>query len=228
MGQDPEQTMSTEQYVSALERARELLEQVRNVGETGDWDDLYTVVDFLTYAFNRANPDSPCKAGCSHCCEEMLFRVSDVEWRAIERHLERTLAPEALERLQVLVEEAYGPFREQLEALAAWWSAPERGPSPSEGLNPRCLFLDDAGCCGIYPVRPLVCRTYGQFGVWVDDSPTMQICQAHGESFIDLMTDQGKKPLVLPQFEPLYQRLRELAKTPVIAPLPLWILRSRS
>lgn len=219
--------LNTEQYQTALARGRELLDQVSNVGMTGDLTDLYTVVEYLTYVTSQANPESPCKAGCSHCCEEMLFRVSDAEWAIIQRHLESTLPKDAQERLQALVEKAYGPYRSQLDALAEWWSTRERGsaPSPTEGLPTRCLFLDAAGCCGIYPVRPLVCRAYGHFGVWIGEDPSMMICREHGGAFIDLMTDQGSKPLVVPQFDSLYEKLRAIAKTPFIAPLPLWVLR---
>lgn len=219
--------LDAEQLQAALERGRELLDQVSNVGMTGDWQDLYTVVEYLTYVSSQAHPESPCQAGCSHCCEEILFRVSDGEWEAIARHLEATLPREAQERLRALVAEVYGSYMPQLEALAEGWSTQERGNASSsiEGMPTRCLFLDATGCCGIYPVRPLVCRAYGHFGVWIAQKPSMMICREHGGAFIDLMTEQGAKPLILPQFDLLYQKLRAIAKTSFIAPLPLWILR---
>ncbi|MNX72828.1 Flagellin N-methylase [compost metagenome] len=219
--------MDAANLTTVIRQSRQLLAQVSNVGESGQWDDLYTVLDYLSFAFSQAYPTLPCKAGCSHCCEEILFRVSAPEWRAIARHLDATLAPEARAAVQEQVRVAYEPHRAQLEALAAFWAGSEFGEqgAPHEGLPVRCAFLDGEGKCGVYEVRPVVCRAYGSFGVTLAKQPTMLICQTFGPGFIEELTVLGSETLTMAPVEPFYQRLKELAPEAEVAPMPLWLLR---
>jgi Fe-S-cluster containining protein len=217
--------METREYAQVIRRSQELLSQTRNVGLSGDWEDLYTVVDFLAYGFGRVYPTMPCKAGCSHCCEEMLFRVSEVEWRAIAHHLS-LLDPAEQARLKEKVRTTFAPFRPELEALAHFWSTTPMGTpgAPLEGLPTRCPFLGSDGRCGIYEVRPLVCRAYGHFGVTIEGTQTMLICRPFGPGFLEGLSGQGVEALTVPPIEPFYRRLRELGPSDLLAPLPLWAL----
>ena len=153
--------------------------------------------------------------------------MSELEWTVIARYLEQNLPQEASDSLHGFVAEAYGPHREALEALADYMGSNEHGLAPIEGIPARCPFLDASGCCGIYPVRPMVCRTYGFFGTVVERKLVMLICQKHGPDFINLMTEKGEKPLTLPQFDPINEKLRAIAGLSRVAPLPLWLLRWR-
>ncbi|MBO9542367.1 YkgJ family cysteine cluster protein [bacterium] len=219
--------MDAANLTTVIRQSRQLLAQVNNVGESGQWDDLYTVLDYLSFAFSQAYPTLPCKAGCSHCCEEILFRVSAPEWQAIARHLDATLTPEARVAVQEQVRVAYEPHRAQLEALAAFWADSDFGEqgAPHEGLPVRCAFLDGEGRCGVYEVRPVVCRAYGSFGVTLAKQPTMLICQTFGPGFIEELTVLGSETLTMAPVEPFYQRLKELAPDAEVAPMPLWLLR---
>lgn len=219
--------MDVKELTTLIRKTPEMLAKTRNLGQTGDWDDLYTVVDFLAYAFGQAYPSLPCRAGCSHCCEETLFRVSEAEWRPIEGILAAGLEPGAVAALKAQVREVYGPHRAQLEELARFWGTTEWGtpPPPMEGMPTRCPFLSAEGVCGVYEVRPLVCRAYGNFGVTIDGRPTMLICKPHGPGFIGGLSEGGTETLTAAPVEPIYQRLYELAPGSPVAPMPLWVLR---
>jgi len=85
-----------------------------------------------------------CAAGCKTCC---VVNVS-------------TLLPEGLaiaRYLQTQGQETVQATRERLEAL--WGEV--RGLDDEDRLFVRrsCAFLDEKGCCSIYPVRPLLCRS---------------------------------------------------------------------
>lgn len=219
--------MDVSELTTLIRKTPELLAKVQNVGLTGDWEDLYTVADFLAYAFGRAYPTLPCKAGCSHCCEQTMFRVTEAEWQALRRYLEAVLDPAATAEFRARVREVYGPQRDQLEELAAFWNGTELGApgAPMEGLKTRCPFLSATGECGVYEVRPLVCRAYGSFGATIEGRPTMLICKPYGPGFINGLSEAAAESLTVAPIEPLYQRLSEIAPDSPVAPLPLWVMR---
>lgn len=84
----------------------------------------------------RWRSEFACRAGCSGCCHRQLS-VFPVE----AAHIRSWLSAEGL------AEPGEG------EAFVD----PETAP-PGSG---PCSFLDEAGLCRIYPVRPLICRTHG-------------------------------------------------------------------
>lgn len=218
--------MDVTELTTLIRKTPELLAKARNVGLTGDWEDLYTVADFLAYAFAQTYPTLPCRAGCSHCCEESMFRVTEAEWQAVRRYMEATLEPAVIQDFLGRVGEVFGPHRAQLEALADFWNEHEVGApgAPMEGIRVRCPFLSAAGECGVYEVRPVVCRAYGSFGATIEGRPTMLICKNYGPAFIGGLSAAAETLTVAP-IEPIYQRLNELAPGSPIAPMPLWILR---
>lgn len=73
-----------------------------------------------------------CRAGCSACCRARLS-ITRVE----EAFVRRGLATLEAERRAELSARTFEEDREM------------------------CPALDDDGRCGIYPFRPLICRTYG-------------------------------------------------------------------
>ena len=82
----------------------------------------------------KQNPRSfRCGQGCNECCIPDLT-ILTLEARSIVHYLfER---PELIEQLQNLEKE-----------------------DPHKGT--RCTFLTKEGSCGIYPVRPFICRSHG-------------------------------------------------------------------
>lgn len=91
-------------------------------------------VDALFGEIQTRHPASfACKLGCHSCCKPGLT-VNPLEREEIRRFLAERPA-----------------LAEELRAL-------DRG-NPHRGK--RCSFLRENGACGIYEVRPLVCRSHG-------------------------------------------------------------------
>lgn len=101
-----------------------------------EYDALVEKVDAFARKVAARRPDDlECRAGCSSCCAPGLT-VSPVEAAPIRDFLARRRSEGA---------------RPGLGGAAP-------GSRPPAGA---CVFLDSRGECGIYPVRPLVCRTQG-------------------------------------------------------------------
>lgn len=82
---------------------------------------------------DRHRPDMACGAGCHACCAPDLT-VSLVEKSSIAEHIRTTPG-----------------LPEHLAALDS--------DRPHGAV--RCRFLDADGCCAIYAVRPVICRSHG-------------------------------------------------------------------
>lgn len=85
-----------------------------------------------------------CRAGCSHCC---VLNVA-------------VLLPEAAVIAAWLEQQTPVNDREFLQQQLREQAVRVRWMEDSERIHRKtvCPFLDQAGRCGIYPVRPLVCR----------------------------------------------------------------------
>jgi Fe-S-cluster containining protein len=86
-----------------------------------------------------------CRAGCGSCCV-VNVAVLFPEALAIAFHLQRRLPPPGRERIKARLDDLHGAIR--------WLDDEER-----IALRRSCAFLDHRGNCGIYPVRPLLCRS---------------------------------------------------------------------
>lgn len=85
-----------------------------------------------------------CRAGCQDCCV-VNVSITLLEGIAISRFIQQWGEAERAE------------VKQKLDLL---WCA-VRGLEDDERLMARkkCAFLDKQGCCTIYPVRPLFCRS---------------------------------------------------------------------
>lgn len=86
-----------------------------------------------------------CAAGCGVCCM-VNVAVLFPEAVAIVEYLRQALEPQSLACLVGRIGSLYRKIQ--------WLDDEER-----IFLRRPCAFLDDAGCCSIYPVRPLLCRS---------------------------------------------------------------------
>ncbi len=86
-----------------------------------------------------------CRAGCGTCCA-VNVSVLFPEGVAIAAFLGRELAPAQLEQVRERLNDLHHEVR--------WLEDSER-----PFLRRSCAFLDAAGSCSIYPVRPLICRS---------------------------------------------------------------------
>jgi len=106
-----------------------------------------------------------CAEGCHSCCHPELT-VSEVEARLIRAHL--SAHPELYQSLLELEERA--PFRGE-----------------------RCSFLGAEGGCGIYEVRPVVCRSFGVPLLQIEDprsgEATLSSCE------LNFVGDEGAELL---------------------------------
>jgi Fe-S-cluster containining protein len=85
-----------------------------------------------------------CGPGCSHCCV-LNVAVLTPEAAAVADYLQRKLDAPELDRMRQRIDRLYSDIR--------WCSDDERITRMRS-----CAFVDGSGRCGIYPVRPLLCR----------------------------------------------------------------------
>ncbi|MNK40070.1 Flagellin N-methylase [compost metagenome] len=199
-----------------------LLEVTKGLGQ-GDWSDLYTPIDYMAFAFAKAYPSLPCRAGCSHCCRTQPFRVTRAEWEPLRQAL---LADPRRDGLLAQVVRDFGAHREALEAAERHWSEhPPEVPTAALQDVPRACPLLEGDRCGYYDVRPAICRAYGAFGAKVGEREVFLICQEHGPDFVRGLADHGHEALLMTPWNPVQERLSQFNPSGEVAPLPLWLLR---
>lgn len=96
-----------------------------------------------------------CRPGCCHCCRYHIL-TNSAEAHTLAQYIRREFSAAQKERL-----------RRRTRHWHAWDNAkPGRHPSssPGEQADLSCYDhscpLDVHGVCGVYPVRPVVCRTH--------------------------------------------------------------------
>lgn len=97
-------------------------------------------VDDLGRAEKSLGRKAPCKRGCTACCHQYVA-MSKAEGMTILAYLRHYKMP--------------SPDRAKLRQMVAMGADPEKYWQ----AQIPCPFLKD-GLCSIYPVRPLVCRSY--------------------------------------------------------------------
>ncbi|MCB9895626.1 MAG: YkgJ family cysteine cluster protein [Planctomycetes bacterium] len=94
-----------------------------------------------------------CAPGCSSCCSQ-IFQITEVEAARISAWVATLPHKVKLE----LREKA----RANLAARAKLFGGPEQwGSTVPRGKGTPCPALDDAGACGMYEARPIMCRKFG-------------------------------------------------------------------
>lgn len=203
-----------------------LVPATTNVGQSDDWHDLYYVLDYFTFAVDKAYPQIPCSKGCGHCCDTQLFRVSRAEWEAFERGL-AAMPEEARQQMLDRVRETFGAHREALEGLASFWSQGEPAPAELHSAAPvRCPALGTDGRCTNYADRPAICRGYGYFSATVAGTPSLLICRQEGPGWIRQLESAQVSEFPMPNWNPIQRQIEALNPTGEIKPLPLWLLEA--
>ncbi|MNS58346.1 Flagellin N-methylase [compost metagenome] len=198
--------------------------QTDNLGGSNDWRDLYYVLDYFTFAVDKAYPQIPCAKGCGHCCDTQLFRVSRAEWETFRQGLDAMPAPARAEILN-RAKDTFGPHREALEGLAAHWSAGEPAPATIHDQAPvRCPSLGTDGRCMNYEHRPAICRGYGYFSATVAGTPSLLICRQEGPGWIRHLEATAVEQFPMPNWNPIQRQIDTLNPSGEIKPLPLWLL----
>ena len=127
--------------------------------------DLLTCLDaWFAAAREAARGVVPCREGCTACCHGP-FDISVADAELIGEALDRMPAADrerVTERAQALLA--------RMRALEPTWAPPYAVDALGEDRFDRltdalaaepCPLLDEAGRCGIYADRPLVCRMIG-------------------------------------------------------------------
>lgn len=114
--------------------------------------------------------DVKCKKGCNKCCED-YFAISEVEFSIIMYYLYNNVKTETMEKLiqkGIAVADKFKAnnpeFFAQLEQITTGMSKYDNLRMDCENMPEKqeaCIFLDEEGGCGIYSVRPIICRTHG-------------------------------------------------------------------
>jgi len=117
---------------------------------------LYQVMDELSaLARPSIQPPLACCATCSFCCHQMVT-CTKMEWRVIHEYLiGNGLLRKLVQRLRAGVErwlKYYSSNRGALEQNPFKLHADHKGQA--------CIYLNQKGCCDIYPVRPMDCRIW--------------------------------------------------------------------
>ena len=92
-----------------------------------------------------------CRAGCAFCCNQYEVQVSALEALRIADHVRTTFSPDRRQALERRIDE--------MEAKRA--AVP---PNDRALHSLPCPLLED-GHCGVYAVRPFVCRSVTSFDV---------------------------------------------------------------
>jgi Fe-S-cluster containining protein len=121
-----------------------------------------------------------CAPGCSSCCSQ-IFQITEVEAARISAHVrslpeDQRKALQAKARLNLVERAKLFPEGEQ------WGSTVPRG------RGTPCPALTDAGACGMYDARPIMCRKFG-VPIFNPDKPdSVMACElnfADGEAIED-------------------------------------------
>lgn len=98
-------------------------------------------------------PRIRCAPGCSSCCSQ-IFQITEVEAARISAWVKAL--PEA-ERAALQAR-----ARLNLAERAKLFDGPEQwGDNAPRGRGTPCPALTEAGACGMYEVRPIMCRKFG-------------------------------------------------------------------
>jgi Fe-S-cluster containining protein len=208
---------------ATIRRSAPAIPQTDNLGQSGDERDLYYLLDYLSFAVERAYPEIPCGQGCSYCCNNQVFRVTDLEWQTLKSGL---LALDESQRAGVFARARaeFGAHREALEQMATLWSAHERVEPDLHRSTPKGCPMLVEGRCSVYEDRPAICRGYGYFSATIEGTASLLICQQLGPDWIRQLENAGIEQVPMPNWNPVQRQLEQLNGQGAIKPLPLWLL----
>lgn len=148
----------------AIDKAREVMLYNELVGMLEQATDTQPVsLDFFTRVLHRLDAyvelyaeHAKCQRGCSYCCASLPVDVFPVEYQNIARFI----------RTELLVEQQANILRHiegGKRSHPDYFNAGGDFETLYRNYRMPCIFLDEARACMIYPVRPIVCRTYLSF-----------------------------------------------------------------
>lgn len=204
-----------------------------NIGRSGDNQDIYYLLDFMTFAVHRTYPAILCKAGCSMCCRDYgVPRTSQAEWELIREYMKSQMDPALRARVMARAEQGYRATLPALQEESSCYRSLYAGGSPAADIKKKlpchsCPLLEN-DFCSIYEVRPAICRGYGFFTIRLGGTdPLLFTCQMSADDMLTRMRAAGEEQWMLPAWNKFADRVVEL--NPPSAPikfLPEWLLGS--
>lgn len=131
-------TLSEEQADRILKLVSDRSDEIKKYLEQNRVETMLAVIGLIDRSIKENPRESSCKKGCNFCCH-INVDVSEVEAELIVHYCEEK---------HIQIDKDYLLRRR----LTPWREVPLSNEA-------ACTFLKD-GECGIYPVRPLACRTY--------------------------------------------------------------------
>ena len=126
----------------------------------------------LNHMFEKQAPFIKCKKGCTYCCKEGEYPVSELEYINLMLYYNK-LTGEIKEKINQNIEKLIEQDRQKFY---------------------ECPFLVDESCA-VYPARPILCRTFGLISYKDDGRPKMPFCIELGLNYANVY-DKNKELLV--------------------------------
>ncbi len=191
--------------------------------------EIFDLADFVVERVEGAFDCVHCVPGCSECCSQLPLVTFD-EWRLIADWMHDNLTEQRRTRI---VGNAESLLADRESVLPSWMRLGEVDLESAEAVDvvadmfdnesTTCPFLFD-GRCSIYPVRPLVCRSYGRMMRTEDDS---LYCQPILDK-IEVALDEGID-VELPVYRPYQEASYGLnGDKSYFTILPVWVLGHRT
>ncbi len=223
---DPLTTLRRRIASADLDEYEAALEALSGVS---DMAEIYSLTNFVVGRVESEFDCVHCVPGCSECCSQLPLVTFD-EWRLILDWMQDNLTAGGRARV---VRNAEALLTEGESVLPSWMRLGEVDLESPEAVDvvgemfdnesTTCPFLFD-GRCSIYPVRPLVCRSYGRMMRTEDDS---LYCQPILDK-ICVALDNGvdvELPLYRPYQEASYALNGDKSYFTI---LPVWVLSHRN
>jgi Fe-S-cluster containining protein len=122
--------------------------------------------------FEKQAPFIKCKKGCTYCCKEGEYPLSELEYVNLMLYynkLPNDIKGKINQNIETLMEQKREKFYE-------------------------CPFLINEEC-SVYPTRPIICRTFGLISYRNDGRPKMPFCIELGLNYANVY-DEDKQLLV--------------------------------
>ena len=186
---------------------------------------LYDLVDLVGEVVEERHACMRCDEGCSDCCAQLPI-VTFQEWVIIHGWI---LTNMTLQERREVVRRCEALVGDDLTVLPRWLALNGMELDSEEGRDyvdeifsnetTPCPMLA-SGRCSIYPVRPLVCRSYGRMMRTEDDA---LYCQR----IVDKLTPYQEKhgEFYLPIYRPYQEKSYELdGNHSYFTLIPIWVL----
>jgi Fe-S-cluster containining protein len=191
--------------------------------------EIYDLAGFVIERVEEEFDCMHCVPGCSECCSHLPLVTLD-EWRSIVTWMHDNLTAD---RRAQIVSKSEWLLTDQKSVLPRWMRLGEVDLESREAVDivgdmfdnesTMCPFLFD-GRCAVYPVRPLICRSYGRMMRTEDDS---LYCQPILDR-INGALDQGVD-VELPLYGPYQEASYDLnGDRSYFSLLPVWVLSHRT